>query len=94
MCNRKKNNIESNDFLGRLTELSKARAADPNGKDFKDINDDNIWAQPVIFFVAGYETTANTLSTTSYNLAKNPEIQVSTLEKKPLAFLLHFDSNQ
>ena len=73
---RRKNNIESNDFLARLMELSKARAADPHGEAFKDFNDDNIWAQSVIFFVAGYETTANTLCTTSYHLAKNQDIQV------------------
>jgi cytochrome P450 len=35
-----------------------------------------ITAQGVIFFVAGFETTANTLSTISYHLAKNPDIQV------------------
>jgi cytochrome P450 len=38
-----------------------------------------ITAQGVIFFVAGFETTANTLSTLSYNLAKHPEVQVADL---------------
>jgi cytochrome P450 len=37
---------------------------------------DLITAQGVIFFAAGFETTASTLSTLSYNLAKHPEIQV------------------
>lgn len=40
-----------------------------------------IQAQGIIFFVAGFETTANTLSTTSYNLAKNPDVQEKVFEE-------------
>ena len=35
-----------------------------------------IYAQGVVFFTAGFETTSNSLTTLSYNLAKHPDIQV------------------
>ena len=38
---------------------------------------DLITAQGVIFFAAGFETTASNLSTLSFNLAKNPDVQVA-----------------
>ena len=39
------------------------------------LNEEIISAQGAIFFLAGYETTSNALSTCLYNLAKHPEIQ-------------------
>ncbi|XP_067687703.1 cytochrome P450 3A29-like [Haliotis asinina] len=36
---------------------------------------DEIVAQGILFFIAGYETTASTLNFVSYNLAMNPDIQ-------------------
>ncbi len=56
------------DFIGRLNEIMLHLEA--------PLSADLITAQGVIFFVAGFETTASTLSTLSYNLAKHPEIQV------------------
>jgi cytochrome P450 len=37
---------------------------------------DMIYAQGVLFFSAGFETTSNALLTLSYNLARNPHVQV------------------
>ena len=56
------------DFIGRLNEIMLHLEA--------PLSADLITAQGVIFFAAGFETTASTLSTLSYNLAKHPEIQV------------------
>ena len=68
---RKQKNIVKDDFIGRLGEILKNPEA--------PLTPDLITAQGVIFFAAGFETTANTLSTLSYNLAKHPEIQVKLL---------------
>ena len=39
------------------------------------LTDEEVVGQAVIFLMAGYETTANTLAYTSYLLALNPDIQ-------------------
>ena len=73
---RKRRNIDATDFLARLADLMREKAANPDSESLKFLNDDIIVAQSAIFFLAGQETTANTLSTTCYNLAKNPDVQV------------------
>ena len=40
------------------------------------LSEENIIAQGSAFFVAGFETSSNTMSSLTYNLAKHPEIQV------------------
>ena len=39
------------------------------------LSDDEVMAQSVIFLLAGYETSSNTLSFTLYHLAINPDVQ-------------------
>ncbi|XP_075983406.1 cytochrome P450 6B5-like [Anticarsia gemmatalis] len=46
-----------------------------------EISDDILVAQCFIFFGAGYETSATTLSFTMYELAKHPEIQERVLQE-------------
>ena len=46
-----------------------------NGWSRKGLNQDEILAQGFVFFLAGYETTANTLALFGYHLAIQPEIQ-------------------
>ncbi|XP_075983804.1 cytochrome P450 6B5-like [Anticarsia gemmatalis] len=46
-----------------------------------EISDDILVAQCFIFFAAGYETSATTLSFTMYELAKHPEIQERVLQE-------------
>ena len=41
----------------------------------KPLSDDEVIAQAFVFFIAGYETTASTLSYISYELALNQDIQ-------------------
>ena len=47
-----------------------------SGKNEDLLSEEIIVAQGIAFFVAGFETSSNTLSTLAYNLAKNPEVQV------------------
>ena len=54
------------DFVARLTELKDAVAKDPNHENHQGLTEKIITAQGTIFFVAGFETTSNTLSTLCY----------------------------
>ena len=45
------------------------------------VNEEMVIAQGIIFLTAGFETTANTLGTLTYNLAKYPEIQQRCYEE-------------
>ncbi len=47
----------------------------------KQLTEDEILAQAWLFFVAGYETTATTLTFCSYELALNPECQEKLCEE-------------
>ena len=40
------------------------------------LSEENVIAQGSVFFVAGFETSSNTMSSLTYNLAKHPEVQV------------------
>jgi len=67
MEERRSKKIDKGDFIGRLNDMLTNLE--------KPLTEEMIAAQGVIFFAAGFETTASTLSTLSYNLAKHPEIQ-------------------
>jgi cytochrome P450 len=56
------------DFVDRLIELKKRHMAG----EFPAISSDQITGQSIAFILAGFETTANTLSCLTYNLVKNP----------------------
>uniref|UniRef100_A0A1B6CZQ5 Cytochrome P450 n=1 Tax=Clastoptera arizonana TaxID=38151 RepID=A0A1B6CZQ5_9HEMI len=86
VSHREKNNITRNDFLQLLINLRKEDAAGAPGslegshQKIKDrdnvILDDSLMASNVyIFFVAGFETTATTLSNLLLELAANQEVQ-------------------
>lgn len=89
MEDRAKAGIEgANDFLGRIANLIKQKEENPGDEALKALNKDLLSAQPIIFFIAGFETTTNNLSTIAYNLTQYPDIQQrlyeeiqSTLEK-------------
>ena len=81
MQQREKESVLGNDFIARLMELKKLVANNPNDEHLSTLNDDIITAQGIVFFLAGYETTANTLSTLTYNLAKYPEAQQTIYEE-------------
>lgn len=50
-----------------------------------------ITAQCVLFYIAGYDTTATTLSFVSYCLALHPKIQQTLLEEVDRVLLEHDD---
>merc|ERR1719414_2517844 len=64
---RVKNNVEMGDFIDRLKE-HKANLVPP-------LTSEMMNAQGMVFLIAGYETTANTLQSAIYLLAKNPDVQ-------------------
>ena len=84
MKEREEKKIFRGDFVDRLQEISKNlkepinRKAGSTGKsDHPEnrINRKMITAQGITFFSAGFDTTSTALSTMTYNLAMNPEIQ-------------------
>ncbi len=56
---------ERGDFIDRIKEIKKQGI----------LNEYQTYAQGIGFFQAGFETTSNTLSTLTYALAKNPDVQ-------------------
>ncbi len=61
------------DFIDRMKEmLEEVKKSGPGNV----LNEDVILAQGIVFFIAGFETSSNTLSSLTYHLAKNPEVQV------------------
>ncbi|XP_059085586.1 probable cytochrome P450 6d4, partial [Tigriopus californicus] len=81
MKQRSDQGIKKKDFLARLQELVEDIKNNPDGEVGKNLTEEHITAQGAIFFLAGFETTANTLSTLCYNLAKHPEIQDKVREE-------------
>ena len=69
---RKKNNIQRNDFLNILLETR--QAAEKENKKI-DLSDDVLFAQCIVFFLAGYINVAVALVYTIYELARNPTVQ-------------------
>ena len=73
MEEREKNNIHVGDFVDRLRDFKKVATA--------PINDEMIEAQGMIFLLAGFETTANTLGSLIYHVSKYPEYQEKIVEE-------------
>lgn len=71
---REKNNVTKEDFIGSMIKLKNA-----DGPDKFTVND--IIAQSYSFFVAGFETSANTLNFSFYNIAVHPELQEMAREE-------------
>ena len=56
-------------------------AQDQSLSDSKKLSDAEVLAQSVIFLIAGYETSSNTLSFTCYHLAMHPQVQEKLQEE-------------
>jgi len=64
-------------FMDRLNDL---RSQVKNGN-LPNVSEEQVTGQGIIFFVAGFETTANTLTTLCYHLVKNPDV-LETLQEE------------
>lgn len=64
---REKNGIVRNDFVDLLLELKKSQDM--------PLTNDQISAQLFVFFAAGFETSAQTMSNLLFELGRHPEIQ-------------------
>lgn len=71
---REKNQVRRNDFLQMLIEIKNDDDGGQAG-DGSSLTLDEIVAQSFVFFVAGFETSATTMSFVLYELARNPDIQ-------------------
>ncbi|KAL7645340.1 UNVERIFIED_CONTAM: hypothetical protein RMT77_003726 [Armadillidium vulgare] len=89
---RLKNGVRRSDFLQLLLDASIQEHTNNNNKikgdcgsnlckDEKVLTELVITAQCVLFYIAGYDTTATTLSFVSYCLALHPKIQQKLLEE-------------
>ncbi|XP_056662441.1 cytochrome P450 3A4-like [Monodelphis domestica] len=71
---RKKNTEKHRvDLLQLMMDSQSSKNSEPHSH--KDLSDQEILAQSIIFLFAGYETTSSVLSFLFYHLATNPEIQ-------------------
>ncbi|KAM0726381.1 Cytochrome P450 6k1 [Formica fusca] len=82
---REKSGEKRNDLIDILIELKRIHGDEDIGG-FK-FNGDDLLAQAAIFFAAGFETSATTLSFALYELALHPEIQ-NKLRKEILQMLV------
>lgn len=72
---RRKNEINSKDFLSILMNLKDESCLDENGNATASLTDIQIAAQAHMVFFAGYESSSSLLSFTLFELAKNPHLQ-------------------
>jgi len=65
------------DFVDRLIELRKRHAEG----ELPSLSSEQIIGQAIVFILAGFETTASTLTSLSYCLAKNPDVLEKLVEE-------------
>lgn len=70
---RRRENIKRNDLIQLLMELGEGEGAE--GKKEEALSFEQIAAQAMVFFLAGFDTSSTTMSFCLYELALNPEIQ-------------------
>ena len=71
---------DQGDFIDRLRMLIHKIRESGESK-FEGLDEEMVVAQGIIFLAAGFETTANTLGSLTYILAKHPEIQQRCFEE-------------
>lgn len=74
---REANGVERHDFMDLMIQLRNKDK--PRGEEFEDMEGlsiDEIVANCVLFFVAGFDTSANTAAFALHELSKHPDLQV------------------
>lgn len=72
---REEKKVRRQDFIHLLMEIRKQEATRPPAEGELLMTDKVVTSNSFVFLLAGYETTATTLSFMLYELAKNPDIQ-------------------
>ncbi|XP_060530423.1 uncharacterized protein LOC132704440 [Cylas formicarius] len=86
---REKNNIFKKDFMHLMIQLKNRGYLSDDGKLLKTedgmgadtLTEFEVAGQCVLFFLAGFETSATTMTYTLYELTQNPEVQVKIREE-------------
>ena len=71
---------DQGDFIDRLRMMIH-KIKDSGQTTLDGVSEEMVVAQGIVFLAAGFETTANTLGSFTYNLAKYPEIQQRCYEE-------------
>ena len=71
---------DQGDFIDRLRMMIH-KIKDSGQTTLDGLTEEMVVAQGIVFLAAGFETTANTLGSLTYNLAKYPEIQQRCYEE-------------
>ncbi|CAG9859769.1 unnamed protein product [Phyllotreta striolata] len=96
---REKNNVFRKDFLhlliqlknfGRVTNIDESQLVDKDGKSVECLTINEMAAQAFVFFLAGFETSATTMTFILIELSQNPEIQ-DKVRKEIQTVLKKFD---
>ncbi|CAH1236177.1 unnamed protein product [Diabrotica balteata] len=72
---REKNKVHRNDFMQLLIDIKNNKEGAQTSGDGTSLTMDEMTAQSFVFFIAGFETSATTMSFALYELGKNPSIQ-------------------
>ncbi|XP_067673016.1 cytochrome P450 3A5-like [Haliotis asinina] len=73
--------MKRQDFFQLLMDAEDDGTGSHSESQRKKLTNDEIIGQALLFFIAGYETTANTLHFVAYALAKNPDVQKRLTEE-------------
>lgn len=72
---REANNVKRNDFLSLLLQIKNNQKLDDDNRILGPLSFDELAAQVFLFFIAGFETSASTMTWALYELAMNQDIQ-------------------
>ena len=71
---------DQGDFIDRL-RMMLHKIKEKGQATLDGLDEDVVVAQGIIFLAAGFETTANTMSSLTYNFAKHPDVQQRCYEE-------------